>query len=124
MSFKGEVWERVGLFDLRLGPGASGFSEDTEFSIRICKAGFKIGYTPHAVVYHELNPERVTVRHTIAKFNIARVPAGAFIGRIQFYFGSCLICSPTACATVFIECLALRKRLIRPRGGFSNVGAI
>lgn len=58
MSFKGEVWERVGLFDLRLGPGASGFSEDTEFSNRICKAGFKIGYTPHAVVYHELNPAR------------------------------------------------------------------
>jgi len=58
MSFKREVFERVGLFDLRLGPGASGFSEDTEFSRRIRKAGFKIGYTPHAIVYHELNPAR------------------------------------------------------------------
>ena len=58
MSFKREVFERVGLFDLRLGPGASGFSEDTEFSMRIRKAGFKIGYTPHAIVYHELNPAR------------------------------------------------------------------
>ena len=58
MSFKREVFERVGLFDLRLGPGASGFSEDTEFSSRIRKAGFKIGYTPHAIVYHELNPAR------------------------------------------------------------------
>ncbi len=58
MSFKREVFERVGLFDTRLGPGASGFSEDTEYSMRVRKAGFKIGYTPHAVVYHELNPNR------------------------------------------------------------------
>ena len=58
MSFKREVFEKVGLFDTRLGPGAEGFSEDTEYSIRIRSAGFKIGYTPHAVVYHELNPNR------------------------------------------------------------------
>jgi GT2 family glycosyltransferase len=58
MSFKREVFEKVGFFDTRLGPGAAGFSEDSEYSIRIRKAGFKIGYTPHAVVYHELNPNR------------------------------------------------------------------
>jgi len=58
MSFRREVFEKVGLFDIRLGPGVSGFSEDTEYSMRIRKAGFKIGYTPHAVVYHELDPLR------------------------------------------------------------------
>lgn len=58
MSFKREVFEKVGFFDTRLGPGAAGFSEDTEYSIRIRKAGFNIGYTPHALVYHELNPNR------------------------------------------------------------------
>jgi GT2 family glycosyltransferase len=58
MSFKREVIDKIGLFDPRLGPGASGFSEDTEFSLRIRKAGFKIGYTPYAIVYHELNPDR------------------------------------------------------------------
>jgi glycosyltransferase involved in cell wall biosynthesis len=58
MSFKREVLERVGLFDARLGPGAAGFSEDTEFSVRIREAGFEIGYTPEAIVYHELDPER------------------------------------------------------------------
>jgi len=58
MSFKRAVFEKVGFFDTRLGPGAAGFSEDTEYSIRIRKAGFKIGYTPHPVVYHELNPRR------------------------------------------------------------------
>jgi GT2 family glycosyltransferase len=58
MSFKREVFETVGPFDARLGPGAAGFSEDSEYSIRIRKGGFKIGYTPHAVAYHELNPAR------------------------------------------------------------------
>jgi len=58
MSFKRAVFEKVGFFDTRLGPGAAGFSEDTEYSIRIRKAGFKIGYTPHPVVFHELNPRR------------------------------------------------------------------
>jgi len=58
MSFKREVLAKVGCFDPRLGPGASGFSEDTEFSRRIRKAGFTIGYTPHAIVYHELDPRR------------------------------------------------------------------
>ncbi len=58
MSFKREILDVIGCFDARLGPGAAGFSEDTEFSLRIHKAGFKIGYTPHAVVYHELNPNR------------------------------------------------------------------
>ena len=58
MSFKREIYEKVGLFDPRLGPGAAGFSEDTEYSRRIRAAGFKIGYSPEAVVYHELNPKR------------------------------------------------------------------
>jgi GT2 family glycosyltransferase len=58
MSFKRKVFGTVGYFDPRLGPGAAGFSEDTEYSIRIRQSGFKIGYTPHAVVYHELSPAR------------------------------------------------------------------
>jgi glycosyltransferase involved in cell wall biosynthesis len=58
IAFTRELLNAVGHFDPRLGPGAAGFSEDTEFSIRIRKAGFKIGYTPDAVVYHELNPVR------------------------------------------------------------------
>jgi GT2 family glycosyltransferase len=58
ISFKREVFEKAGLFDTRLGPGASGFSEDTEYSRRVRENGFKIGYAPKAIIYHELNPER------------------------------------------------------------------
>ena len=47
MGISREVWERTGGFILtRLG-------EDIEFSIRIHKAGFKIGLIPTAVVYHK-----------------------------------------------------------------------
>jgi glucosyl-dolichyl phosphate glucuronosyltransferase len=58
ISLKREVFEKAGLFDTRLGPGASGFSEDTEYSRRVRENGFKIGYAPKAIIYHELNPER------------------------------------------------------------------
>jgi len=58
VSLTRRVVDTVGLFDTRLGPGASGFSEDSEYSRRIRVTGFKIGYAPKAIVYHELNPER------------------------------------------------------------------
>ena len=58
VSFKREVTAQVGRFNPRLGPGALGFSEDTEYSMRMRKAGFSIGYAPDAVVFHELRPER------------------------------------------------------------------
>ena len=58
ISIKREVFEKAGLFDTRLGPGASGFSEDTEYSARLRENGFKIGYAPKAIIYHELNPNR------------------------------------------------------------------
>ena len=56
MSFRREVVEKAGLFDERLP--ASGYHGDTDLSRRIREAGFSIGYTPHVVAYHELNPDR------------------------------------------------------------------
>ena len=47
MGISKKVWEEVGGFKLtRLG-------EDIEYSIRIQKAGFKIGLIPDAVVFHK-----------------------------------------------------------------------
>lgn len=47
MGISRQVWETVGGYKLtRLG-------EDIEYSIRIQKAGFKIGLIPEAVVYHK-----------------------------------------------------------------------
>jgi len=56
MSFRREVLNKAGLFDERLP--ASGYHGDTDISRRIREAGFSIGYTPHVVAYHELNPDR------------------------------------------------------------------
>ncbi len=58
MAFRASALEHVGLFDERLGPGAGGHEEETEMSARLRRAGFKIGYAPRALVYHEVDSVR------------------------------------------------------------------
>jgi GT2 family glycosyltransferase len=55
-----EVFDRVGGFDERLGPGASGTSEDVEFALRLGRSGIGIGYVSKAVVYHQVDRRRLT----------------------------------------------------------------
>lgn len=54
------VFDQVGNFDERLGPGASGTSEDVELALRILRTGMKIGYMREAIVYHQLDRSRLT----------------------------------------------------------------
>jgi len=54
------AFERVGGFDERLGPGASGTSEDVDFARRLTRAGIAIGYAPGAIVYHRVDRHRLT----------------------------------------------------------------
>jgi GT2 family glycosyltransferase len=58
MAFRASALEQVGPFDERLGPGAGGHEEETEMSQRLRRAGFRIGYAPKALVYHEVDPAR------------------------------------------------------------------
>jgi len=58
MGFRREVFDRLGGFDERLGPGACGHEEETEFSARMRAAGLRIGYAPGALVYHEVEAAR------------------------------------------------------------------
>jgi glucosyl-dolichyl phosphate glucuronosyltransferase len=51
---------RVGRFNERLGPGASGTSEDVDFARRLVREGFRIGYMREAIVYHQIDPGRLT----------------------------------------------------------------
>jgi GT2 family glycosyltransferase len=55
-----EALERVGHFDERLGPGASGTSEDVELAGRFNQAGIHIGYMQEAVAYHRVDRARLT----------------------------------------------------------------
>jgi GT2 family glycosyltransferase len=58
MAFRASALKQVGPFDERLGPGAGGHEEETEMSQRLRHAGFRIGYAPKALVYHEVDPSR------------------------------------------------------------------
>jgi GT2 family glycosyltransferase len=52
MAFRREVFEKLGPFDERLGAGAAGCSEDSEYWYRMLAAGMSIRYEPSAVVHH------------------------------------------------------------------------
>ncbi len=58
MAFRATALRQVGPFDERLGPGAGGHEEETEMSARLRRAGFRIGYAPKALVYHEVDRSR------------------------------------------------------------------
>src|SRR5574341_2460343 len=60
IAVKRELFDQVGLFDERLGPGGYGISEDVEFAKRVLQAARRIGYEPRAAVYNELDPSRLT----------------------------------------------------------------
>ena len=53
MAFRREVFDRVGLFDVRLDVGQAGCSGDSEFWYRLLSAGYRCRYEPTAVVYHD-----------------------------------------------------------------------
>ncbi|MGH7925809.1 MAG: glycosyltransferase family 2 protein [Candidatus Binatus sp.] len=58
MAFRADALRQVGRFDERLGPGAGGHEEETEMSQRLRVGGFRIGYAPKALVYHEVDAAR------------------------------------------------------------------
>ena len=58
MAFRASALRAVGPFDERLGPGAAGHEEETEMSARLRRSGYRIGYSPNAVAYHEVDPAR------------------------------------------------------------------
>ena len=53
MAFRREAFALVGLFDERLGAGASGCSEDSEIWYRLLAGGWNCRYHPAAVVSHQ-----------------------------------------------------------------------
>jgi GT2 family glycosyltransferase len=52
MAIRRSAFDRVGFFDTRLGAGASGCSEDSEFWYRLLAAGYCCEYVPGALVLH------------------------------------------------------------------------
>lgn len=56
-AIRRQVFDEVGLFDICLGRKGKKLlgGEEVELQIRIRKAGYKIVYTPHAVIWHKID---------------------------------------------------------------------
>ena len=54
-----ELLYRVGGFDERLGPGASGTSEDVDLARRLAQIGIRMGYARDCTVYHRIDRQRL-----------------------------------------------------------------
>jgi GT2 family glycosyltransferase len=62
-----ELLTNLGGFDEKLGPGASGTSEDVELSRRILQSGYRIGYMLEATVFHNVDRHRLTEKYFESK---------------------------------------------------------
>lgn len=60
MAVRRRVFDVIGGFDERLGPGASGAHEDADILMRMRAAQLRVGYMPAAIVYHAVEPARFT----------------------------------------------------------------
>lgn len=62
LSVKKNIFDKVGLFDEKLGRGIDNLmgEEETDLQRRILKGGFKIVYEPSAIVTHLVYEERLT----------------------------------------------------------------
>jgi len=59
MAFRRDVLKKVPRFDVRLGPGALGFGDDTLFGMQLEKAGFRHKYIPDACLAHDFFADRL-----------------------------------------------------------------
>lgn len=59
MAFGRKAVEVAAPFDLRLGPGAAGYFDDTMFGWAVERAGLKIHYLPQVAAEHNFDPDRL-----------------------------------------------------------------
>lgn len=79
VCFRKEALLRIGLYDEKLGPG-TGFrgGEDIDVFHRMIESGYKVVYTPKAIVHHEPLDTKTQVRDMIYGY---RVGIGAFFAK-------------------------------------------
>lgn len=70
MAYRGEMFEKHGLFRTDLGPrpGSEIREEDTEFGRRLMAAGERLRYEPSAIVYHPIPEDRVQKSFFLTRF--------------------------------------------------------
>ena len=75
MAFRRAVFDRVGLFDERLGAGASGCSEDSELWYRILANGGACLFEPRACVTHHHREQWSELRRQVRAYMKGHVSA-------------------------------------------------
>jgi glycosyltransferase involved in cell wall biosynthesis len=75
MAFRRKAFELLGYFDERLGAGASGCSEDSEFWYRILADGWICRYEPTAVIYHYHRSDLDGLKHQAYQYLRGHVAA-------------------------------------------------
>ncbi|WP_309236431.1 glycosyltransferase family 2 protein [Microcoleus sp. FACHB-672] len=75
MALRKKAFELVGDFDERLGAGASGCSEDSEFWYRLLAEGWVCRYEPAAVVYHYHRSDLKGLKHQMFQYMRGHVAA-------------------------------------------------
>ncbi|WP_284735699.1 glycosyltransferase family 2 protein [Dongia deserti] len=75
MAFRRSLFDRIGLFDERLGAGASGCSEDSELWYRLLAGGGACLYEPRACVTHHHREEWDALRRQVRAYMKGHVSA-------------------------------------------------
>jgi len=75
MAFRRSVFDRVGLFDERLGAGASGCSEDSELWYRLIAGGGACLFEPRAFVVHHHREQWPELRRQVRAYMKGHVSA-------------------------------------------------
>jgi glycosyltransferase involved in cell wall biosynthesis len=75
MASRRNLFERIGLFDERLGAGAAGCSEDSEVWYRMLANGGVCHYEPRAVVFHHHRRDLAGLRAQIRSYMKGHVAA-------------------------------------------------
>ena len=88
MAIRRTAFEKVGVFDTRLGAGASGCSEDSEFWYRLLAAGYVCEYTPAAVVLHHHRADAASLAQQMLAYSRGHAAALLVQFRRHRHFGN------------------------------------
>jgi GT2 family glycosyltransferase len=75
MAFRRQIFDLVGYFDERLGAGAAGCSEDSEFWYRVLAEGWVCRYEPTAAVFHHHRQDLDSLRRQMSHYMRGHVAA-------------------------------------------------
>lgn len=107
MAFRRQVFDRVGTFDVTMGPGSPGgaVAEDNDFVYRVWNAGYKLVYSPNVFLHHHHGRRTASELATLRKNYV--------VGRGAFYCKHILKLDITVAKLAYWE---LRNQFLRTVG--------